>query len=208
MADILHWNLKGIKDKRSLNYKEKIEIVTHLLSSPQKNGIINLQETHLGNIDQIPLEWKHFEHIYTMIPNFSTNTDTFAGTLIFIKKSVEIIDVTILVPGRVILVKTRHEGDLRNTNYFFIYGKASGCNTEKTAILHKLLDHCLDPNDLNILIGDYNFVSSPLDRNTNKLNPSDEACKRVWNDIEVRLNLVDGFRDGNIFAIIYYNISK
>ena len=203
MTDILQWNLKGIKDKRSANYKQKVDIVTHLLSNPCKNGIINLQETHLDTLEQLPVEWTHFDHAYTIIPNFCLVSDTFAGTVLFLNKSIEIIGITVLVPGRVILVKSKHEGDLFRTNYISIYGKASGSSNEKRSIIRSILDQNLSVLDSNIFIGDYNFVTSPFDRNSNKLNSTDEACQSLWNELEIKLNLVDAFRVTNKIKRLY-----
>ena len=155
------------------------------------------------NDNQIPLEWKNFEHIYEIIPNFSTTNDSFSGLLLFIKKSIEIINISIIVPGRVILVKTKHENNPFHTNYLSIYGKASGSQSDRLGIFEKILQQNWDTNEVNVLIGDYNFVSSVLDRNTNLLNPNDQSCKTLWNDIETRLNLVDCFRVTNKVRRLY-----
>ena len=46
-------------------------------------------------------------------------------------------------------------------------------------------------------MGYFNFVSSPLDRNSNNITNTDIACKDVWNRIEICYNLVDSFRISN-----------
>ena len=203
MTDLIHWNLKGIKDKHSSNFQEKVDIVSHMLSSPQNNLIVNLQETHLSEECQIPLDWENFEHLYTIIPNFCSRTDSFSGTLTFINKTLEIVVTEILIPGRLVLVKTKNDGANIVTNYISLYGKASGSNQEKRSILEKILEKGIDVHEISILIGDFNFVTSTLDRNSNKLNNVDEACKGLWSDIENSLNLIDCFRVTNKVRRLY-----
>ena len=90
-----------------------------MLSSPQNNLLVNLQETHLSEECQIPLNWKNFEHLYTIIPNFCSRTDSFSGTLTFINKTLEIVVTEILIPGRLVLVKTKNDGANIVTNYIW-----------------------------------------------------------------------------------------
>ena len=123
--------------------------------------------------------------------------------MLFINKLLTIKHIEILIPGRVILVKTRKEGVVEITNYVSVYGKASGLINEKKAILDSLLHNLIDVNEDYFIIGDYNFVVSALDRNTNRLNQGDIACKSLWHDIETNLNLVDSFRITNKARRLY-----
>ena len=123
--------------------------------------------------------------------------------MLFINKLLTIEHIEILIPGRVILVKTRKEGVVEITNYVSVYGKASGLINEKKAILDSLLHNLIDVNEDYFIIGDYNFVVSALDRNTNRLNQGDIACKSLWHDIETNLNLVDSFRITNKARRLY-----
>ena len=103
MTHIIQWNLRGIKDRRNANYVTKVEIVTQMLSDPSKNLIICLQETHLYNEFQIPNEWTKFAYVFSIIPNFAEANDSFSGALFFINKTLEIVNVDIIISGRVIL---------------------------------------------------------------------------------------------------------
>ena len=51
----------------------------------------------------------------------------------------------------------------------------------------------LDENEDIVCIGDYNFVETSLDRNTNKLSKSDHECKQIWDLISNKANLIDTF---------------
>ena len=152
MTHIIQWNLRGIKDTRNANFNSKVEIVSQMLSDPSKNLIICLQETHLENNTQIPNEWTNFSHVFSMIPNFAEVNDTFSGSLFFINKSLEIVNVDIIIPGRVILVKTKSEGALNCTNYISFYGKASGSVLDKKAIIEVILQRSFDANEDHFLL--------------------------------------------------------
>ena len=203
MTSVLQWNLRGIKDVRNTNFSLKVEIVSHMLNDPLKNLVIVLQETHIENVMQIPTEWNKFSHVFSIIPNFATVNDTFSGSLLFINKTLEIVDIEIVIPGRVILVKTKREGDLNCTNYISFYGKASGQNSEKIAVIESVLQISLNDNEEYIFIGDYNFVTSLLDRNTSRFNAVDISCKALWYEVETRFNLVDSFRITNKVRRLY-----
>ena len=43
MGEVIHWNLRGIKDKRNINYKKKIDIVSQTLFSTRNLAALNLQ---------------------------------------------------------------------------------------------------------------------------------------------------------------------
>ena len=61
-------------------------------------------------------------------------------------------------------------------------------------------------------MGDFNFVSSPLDRNSNNITNTDIACKDVWNRIEIGSNLVDSFpisnKDHRLYTYASSSLSK
>ena len=203
MTHIIQWNLRGIKDSRNANFVTKVEIVTNMLNDPSKNLIICLQETHLENDDQIPNEWTKFSHVFSIIPNFAVVNDTFSGSLFFINKILEIVNVVAIIPGRVILVKTKREGTLNYTNYISFYGKASGTSADKKEVIESILGISFDPNEDNFFIGDYNFVTSLMDRNTNHLNAGDISCKSLWGEVETKYGLVDSFRITNKVRRLY-----
>jgi len=177
MTHILQWNLRGIKDKKNANYRKKVETVSQMLNDPGKHLIICLQETHIENESQIPPEWTKFSHMFSCFSNFATSNDTFSGSLIFINKILEVINFEIIIPGRVMIVKTKCDGVSNFTNYISFYGKASGQSSEKKAIIESILQHPFDTQDEHIFMGDYNFVTSSLDRNTNHLNASPSGIK-------------------------------
>ena len=61
----------------------------------------------------------------------------------------------------------------------------------------------MDENEELVLVGDYNFVESSMDRNSNKLNTCDHECKQVWEKISSKANLIDTFRITNKSRRLY-----
>ena len=57
MTELLHWNVRGLKDKLNSNYKKKVQFIKMNLEQNHKTLIFNLQETHLTNEDEVYI-WK------------------------------------------------------------------------------------------------------------------------------------------------------
>ena len=90
-VEIIQWNLRGIKTRNNQNYVNKIEIVNDYLENPQKTLLLNLQESHLRNEEEIPTKWKEFDHLFSIISTFAHDDDTYAGIIIFVNKTFDII---------------------------------------------------------------------------------------------------------------------
>ena len=195
MPEILHLNIKGVKDKTNINYKEKVETVQKMLYNVQNTMMLNLQETHLSCQEQIPKVWTQFNHVYHICSTFATNDDRFAGIIMFINKFFEIQSEEILYQGRILLVKAKKKETSDYVNFISIYGKATGSNSDKLEILDVLWEK-INSYELEnpFIFGDFNYVTSFLDRNSNNFNNSDNVCKEKWNQIESKLKLYDSFR--------------
>ena len=195
MGDIIHWNIRGIKDKRNLNFFKKVETVVALLKQPQNNLIINIQESHLTQNLQIPRKWLNFEHLYSIISAHAVETDRFGGIILFINKTLEILETEILIDGRILFVKARNKVTLEIFYYISFYGKASGTVLERSNVLKCAISKIESNNYENVfLFGDFNFVTSVLDRNSKKLTDYDKVCKQIWDKFEVTSNLIDTYR--------------
>ena len=107
MADVIHWNIRGIKDKRSPLFSKKIESVINFLNQPQNSMVINIQETHLKDDSEIPKKWMDFGHLYNIISSHAEENDRFSGIIVFINKIHEVISTETLIKGRVVLIKTQ-----------------------------------------------------------------------------------------------------
>lgn len=75
-------------------------------------------------------------------------------------------------------------------------GKTNGSKEEKLALLDRLQEYIGKCNkDQNIcILGDFNYVTSTLDRNSSKYTVNDDIYKTKWDTIEIEAELVDCFR--------------
>ena len=54
-----------------------------------------------------------------------------------------------------------------------------------------------------IICGDFNFVTSPVDRNSTLLTSIDKAYKNEWESLEINIGLIDSFRVTNLKRRLY-----
>ena len=130
--NLIHWNIKGLKTRQNHNFQEKVSIISDLLSKIQSTTVLNLQETHLTEENEIPQTWLNFRHIYHIISTWATPEDRFAGITIFINKTFEIVETIEIIKGRAIFIKVKSKDSYIIFNLFSIYGKASGNSTQKS----------------------------------------------------------------------------
>ena len=111
-------------------------------------------------------------------------------------KNFEIIETHQIIQGRVLHIRAKNSLSSKTLNIFSIYGKASGTLLEKQSIINGIINFIPNINLLEdfIFLGDFNFVSSYLDRNSHTINHYDKICHDLWTKIELDINLVDCFR--------------
>ena len=86
-GEIIHWNINGLKNKKSPKYKDKIDTISSLLENVNQTYLINIQETHLSNNSEMPEIVRTYEHIYNHIITHSSTEDPYSGIIIFIQKT-------------------------------------------------------------------------------------------------------------------------
>ena len=193
-GEIIHWNICGLKTKNNQYYKIKTETLTSFLEKTESTWIMNIQETHISKNEELPNFVKNYEHLFNFITSNAPEDDTFAGLILGIRKTERIISTVILESGRLIWVKVQNEASNQITNIFSIYCKSSNSQKQKQLIT-KMKEHIIDNNLEDILIlGDFNFVTSILDRNNQTLNSIDLETKNVWDPFENENTLQDCFR--------------
>ena len=193
-GEFLQWNVNGLKNKRAPSYQNKIDVINSILENIKSTKIFNLQETHFSD-DSDHLDITNiYNHMYNFINTNSYREDPFSGILLLIRNTEEIISQDIIIPGRLIHVKIQNVIDKKILNIFSIYGNSG--NSEKQKSLISSLERKIKLESLEniIVLGDFNFVTSSLDRNTNKLNGIDINTSRVWNHFEQLFDLHDTFR--------------
>ena len=111
-----------------------------------------------------------------------------------LKKNEEIIQEQIFIQGRLVHIKYKNIVSGETINLFSLYGK-SGVNKTYAEFVAKKINNEIDNGLENIVIvGDLNFVTSVLDRNSNSLNQIDLVYKPFWLDLEIKHSLLNAFR--------------
>ena len=76
-----------------------------------------------------------------------------------------------------------------------IYGKPNGVASDKTRLIDVINEKVIRDNHENVyILGDFNFVTSTLDRNSNKLTANDETYRHKWSILEGNVGKGDSFR--------------
>ena len=106
--------------------------------------------------------------MFSFEKTYSSTDDVFSGILVCIRKTETIISTEILENGRLIYIQMKNQASDEITHLFSIYCNPSDSIKQK-ALITKLKDK-ISLNDLQLesclIIGDFNFVTSILDRNS------------------------------------------
>ena len=196
-GEIVHWNVNGLKSKGSPSYPDKIDTITSVLENFSSTRIFNIQETHFSENNDILAITNIYSHMYSYINTNAFREDRFSGILLLIRNTEEIIVHDIIVPGRLIFVKIRNNISKEILNIFSIYCNSGNSEKQKSIISQLERKVKLDSLDNIIVVGDFNFVNSSLDRNSNNLNTVDLNTSKVWDNVEQGLNIQDTFRVTN-----------
>ena len=194
--DYLQWNIRGIRDKARRG--DKIDKIVNILENAGRIKILNIQETHLLSTEDEPSSFKHFKHLFHIIHNFSATDDRGAGICIFINKT-EIIEIhEDLIKGRLTYLKLCNTATGKIKNIFSYYGKSKNSYNDWKQNF-EILENKIMVNRLEniIIIGDFNFVTSVLDRNTNQLNAIDNLATSIWSEFQENSGIIDSFRITN-----------
>ena len=194
--DYLQWNIRGIKDV--LRRNNKIDKVINLLETPSKIKVLNLQETHLMSPEDTPPPFKNFEHLFHIINNFATPEDRAAGICMFINKTENILIQENLLRGRLTYLQLCNTVDNKTKNIFSYYGRSRNSRTDWKSNFEIIQNKVADNKLKNIIIlGDFNFVTSILDRNTQNLNSIDNLACPPFLELQEKIDLIDTFRITN-----------
>ena len=115
--DIYHWNINGLKCKRSPNYSGKINQISSILES-MSTSILNIQETHISNENELPHFLSTYKHLFTFEKTFASSGDVFSGILVCIRKTETVMATEILENGRLIYIKIMNEASNSYKHFF------------------------------------------------------------------------------------------
>ena len=201
----MHWNVNGLKCKKSLNYNKKVDTITSYLEKNNSTLLLNIQETHIANEGELPNFVNLYKHIYHFEMTFVANNDPSAGIILCIRKTEEIIKSEVIQNGRLLHVQIRNTASDKVLNVFSVYLKSSNSIKQKETIQmireRILSDQASYKN--YIILGYFNFVTSSLDRNSRALNSVDAETSKIWIPFENECNIQDSFRITNPCRCLY-----
>ena len=195
---ILTWNIRGIRNTKIDQGKRKVNKIKHELEQVNQLKILCLQETHLRNESEIPFEWNKYKQLYHFLFTGATQNDNYAGIVLFVNKTENILHHEVLFEGRILYTEIENKVTKEHKNIFAFYGKSKGKKEEKKHLLQLIMDKVEKGSLANVLyLGDFNFVTSNLDRNGNKLNTTDNDYKDTMLELETKLQIIDSYRHTN-----------
>ena len=107
MADIIQWNIRGLKVGVNSFFKTKKCISK--LENVQKTKILSVQETHLISDEEIPKRLSNFDHLYHILATHATPDDKGAGIILFINKTEVLVTTEELHPGRLLFAQVQNK---------------------------------------------------------------------------------------------------
>ena len=192
MGDIIQFNVRGLKTV-DLRVK-KVDFISKILDE-QHTLFLSLQETRLTDYEQIPSKLIHYKHLYHIFFCGATNQDQGSGILIFVKKTEDILKTSTLIQGRLAHVQSKNKVTGNVLNLFSFYGKSNVDSDFANNLISKLDNEISNDNlENNVICGDFNFVTSTIDRNTNHFTQTDNIYRNKWNIFEIKNDLLDVFR--------------
>ena len=196
MAGIKQWNVRGLKVGSNSFFKVKKCI--SILEDVSKTTVLSIQETHLTSDEEIPRKLQNFNHLYHIISSHACHNDKGAGIVMFINKTEELIESEELFQGRLLYAKIQNKATSECKHVFSFYGRSIASKSDIKNIIAKINDK-VSCNNLSgvIVCGDFNFVTSMLDRNSNQFTSVDNNYRYEWGKLQLDLGLVDAFRVTN-----------
>lgn len=147
------------------------------------------------SIEDEPSQFRNYYHIFHIVHNFAPSHDRSAGICIFVNKTENILIQKNLLEGRLIYIKLKNLATEDIKNIFSYYGKSRNTALEWKLSLDKMQEEIISNNLTNVtILGDFNFVTNLLDRNSNQLNTIDRTASTPWNDFIENCGLMDSYR--------------
>ena len=201
-SEIVQWNVRGLNSETRNN--NKFDKIVSMLENVTRLKILNLQETHLPSTDQEPSPFRNFRHLYHIIHACAPQDDRGSGICIFINKTENILINEILLHGRLVYIQLECSTTKIVTNVFSYYGKSTN-TAEQWLHNFEIINEKVISNSLEniIILGDFNFAASVLDRNSRVLNSTDLSASNHWLSLENSLGIKDCFRITNPKRVLY-----
>ena len=189
--EIIHLNIRGLNGIAGNN---KVLVIQSELDK-HCTKVLNIHETRLSNSNFLNTIFSDYTNCYNIIFSNVSNNDAGGGIIMCIKMTEEIITKTEIIKGRLLYIKTKNKVTENFSNYFSFYGKSNADHGFVDYVVSSIENKVTEEKLENIFIlGDFNFVTSTLDRKSNTFIPADNLYRHKWTNLELKIHILDPFR--------------
>ena len=189
----IHWNSNGFLHTKQ---NEKIDLVESFLQNPGIIKCFSLCDVRFRSKDDIPEKLQQYQHLYHIILN-EVEQDKCSGNLLFINKTEDVLEIKKIIPGRLLFCEIVNKCSGISRSMFSLYIKSNCTQNEFKNYLDKMREEIILNDRQNLtFLGDFNFVTSSLDRNSNNIE-ADGKYINLWEEFTSQFDLIDTFRITN-----------
>jgi len=99
------------------------------------------------------------------------------------------------VQGRILYLKIENSSSGETLDFFSVYAKSNISRLQAENFLKKIDDEITENKLENVVLcGDFNFVTSTNDRNSNTFSQTDNDYRTFWDNFQIKNDLIDVFR--------------
>ena len=189
------WNCSGILPSSST--QTKIDFLNSC--NDTKFDILVLIETHHKDFAEISSLLHAYTSNSSIVQTEATVDDPYAGIVVLINKKFTLLEDTELLQGRLLNFKIQCYKKIYNITAMYGY-TGKNASQEKMEQMTASLEQHHNISDNNIILGDFNFVESDLDRTNQSRsgkNQMDNTLSKPWSDFTEKTGLLDPFRVRN-----------
>ena len=203
---VILWNGSGIRPS-SHTTKQKLDFFDKEFAN-SNFAIAAFVETHLKQDDDLPTQIKIHSTHYQIINEPTSPSETHAGILVLVHEDFQISRTSVIQPGRMITCHLTHK--IVNTSFqlVVIYGRQSSkMNKQDIDSFCSTLQDTCSPGEPTLLLGDFNFVSSQIDRKC-QIGSHERLYTQPWTMLLENLRLADAYRSQYPNKVVYSFVSK
>lgn len=187
------WNCSGFLSSSSA--EDKLQFIETSVDF----DVLILIETHHKKMEDITPFFQRYSTNYTFLHTSATIQDPFSGIVALVSNNVKILESNILLPGRLLNFKIKNAEEEHNISVMYGFS-GNAVSLENVSLFVEGLSQHHATSENNIILGDFNFVDSDLDRTSQNGPGKNQADRRVgdlWTGYLDQAGLADPFRVRN-----------
>ena len=154
-------------------------------------AIAALVETHHTDALDYAQDLGRYDPTHKII-HTPVHNETHSGIVLLVRKDFKILRELVAIPGRLLNVKLQKGETKLNLSVFYGPQWAKMKKDEIAGCLGKFED-LHDPDDVNVILGDFNFVDFDIDKGK-KMDSRDKSINPIWETFLSERGMTDPFR--------------